>query len=87
MQSTKHRYEFRECKCLPPSTKENKISFEQSANRTAKQKGRLERNNLSFDQVSFMGELKNLTAAKHFFHSTEKNGMTNDKNYVYTASS
>ena len=29
-----------------------------------------------------MGELKNLTSAKHFFHSTEKNGMTNDKNYI-----
>ena len=60
----KHCYEHRECKCLPPSTKENKINFEQSTNRTAKQKGRLERNNVSFDQVNFILQLKNLTAAK-----------------------
>ena len=76
--------ENRECKCLPPSTKQNKISFEQSTNRTAKQKGRLERNNFSLSQVNFMPQFKSLTAAKHFFILTEKNGMTNAMNYVHT---
>ena len=65
--STKHCYEHRECKCLPPSANENKIAMEQSKNKTSKQKDRRERNNLSFDQVNFMSQFKNLTAAKHFF--------------------
>ena len=69
-----------ECKCLPSSANDNKITFEQNANRRAKQKGRLARNNLSFGQVNFMPQFKNLTAANHFFHSTEKNEMTNATN-------
>ena len=57
-------YEHRECKCLPPCTNENKTNFEQSTNRKAKQKGRLERNNLSSDQVNFMSQFKNLPLQK-----------------------
>ena len=46
-------------KCLPPSANANKITFEQSTNRTAKKKGRLERNDLSLSQVNFMSQFKN----------------------------
>ena len=50
---------IRDWKCLPSSANANKITFEQSTNRTAKKKGRLERNNLPLSQVNFMSQFKN----------------------------